>query len=453
MPNILNKPPSFRKIIGPSIILLGLGLGSGELILWPYMISNYGLGIIWAAILGITFQFFVNMEIERYSLLRGESIFAGFSRLSKKLPYWFIFSTFIAWMWPGIIATSAEVFSVILGIESFEIIAIFLLLLIGIILTLGPHLYKTVESFQKVLIAISIPLIAIITFLLARNTDFLALANGLVGIGEGYRFLPSDIHLFTLLGAIAYSGAGGNLNLAQSFYIKEKGYGMCRGVRGITSILTGKANDAQIYGKAADFKNKENYLNFKKWWRVINLEHAIVFWCAGAFSIILLALLAYITTYGVATQEGVVFLVKEYNVISTLLGPVLGVFFMILIGALLFGTQLTVLDSTSRIIAENFVILKKNINLSKIYYFILWFQIIAGILVFSAGYRDPISLVVTGAVINAFAMFFHIAITYVLNQKMLSKEYRISTYRKIILLVAWVFFGILSLWALGRVFV
>lgn len=59
----------------------------------------------------------------------------------------------------------------------------------------------------------------------------------------------------------------------------------------------------------------------------------------------------------------------------------------------------------------------------------------------------------TGAVINAFAMFFHIAITYVLNQKMLSKEYRISTYRKIILLVAWVFFGILSLWALGRVFV
>lgn len=78
MPNILNKPPSFRKIIGPSIILLGLGLGSGELILWPYMISNYGLGIIWAAILGITFQFFVNMEIERYSLLRGESIFAGF---------------------------------------------------------------------------------------------------------------------------------------------------------------------------------------------------------------------------------------------------------------------------------------------------------------------------------------------------------------------------------------
>ena len=50
-----------RKLIGPSFIILGVGLGSGELILWPYLSSNFGLGIIWAAVLGITFQFFINM--------------------------------------------------------------------------------------------------------------------------------------------------------------------------------------------------------------------------------------------------------------------------------------------------------------------------------------------------------------------------------------------------------
>ena len=37
------KAISFYKILGPSIILLGLGLGSGEVILWPYLVSNYGL--------------------------------------------------------------------------------------------------------------------------------------------------------------------------------------------------------------------------------------------------------------------------------------------------------------------------------------------------------------------------------------------------------------------------
>ncbi|MCL4354658.1 Nramp family divalent metal transporter, partial [Patescibacteria group bacterium] len=53
-----------KKIIGPSFIILGLGLGSGEIILWPYLTSHFGMGIIWGAVLGLTFQFFMNMEIE-----------------------------------------------------------------------------------------------------------------------------------------------------------------------------------------------------------------------------------------------------------------------------------------------------------------------------------------------------------------------------------------------------
>jgi len=247
----LGLPPSFFKLIGPSIILLGLGLGSGELILWPYLVSIYGLGIIWAAVIGITMQFFINMEIERYSLLSGESIFAGFYRLSRKLPIWFIFSTFVAWFWPGIIATSAKIFSHAVGYENYEVIGIVLLLIIGFILTLGPKLYKTVETFQKYLIVIGVPIIAGITFYLTRSSDVAMLGKGLVGIGEGYSFIPSDIALFTFLGALAYSGAGGNLNLSQSFYIKEKGYGMCAGKKGITSVLSGKAQDVEIFGEQA----------------------------------------------------------------------------------------------------------------------------------------------------------------------------------------------------------
>ena len=76
-------PLPLRKLFGPSFIILGVGLGSGELILWPYLSSNFGLGIVWAAVLGITFQFFINMEIERYSLATGESIFAGLTRLAS----------------------------------------------------------------------------------------------------------------------------------------------------------------------------------------------------------------------------------------------------------------------------------------------------------------------------------------------------------------------------------
>ena len=107
----LPQPPSFKKLLGPSFILLGLGLGSGEVILWPYLTSQYGLGIIWGAILGITFQFFMNMEIERYALIHGESVFVGLVRKVRLISFWFLISTFIPWIWPGIIASSAKIFS------------------------------------------------------------------------------------------------------------------------------------------------------------------------------------------------------------------------------------------------------------------------------------------------------------------------------------------------------
>src|SRR3989337_3423967 len=94
--------PKLAKLVGPSFIILGVGLGSGELILWPYLASNFGLGIAWAAVVGITLQFFLNMEIERYSLVTGESVFAGLTRKFKIFsPVWFILSTLIPWMWPG----------------------------------------------------------------------------------------------------------------------------------------------------------------------------------------------------------------------------------------------------------------------------------------------------------------------------------------------------------------
>src|SRR3990172_10381373 len=148
---VMPSAPKLRKLLGPSFILLGLGLGSGEVILWPYLTSNFGMGIIWGAILGITFQFFINMEIERYALVRGESVFVGFSKLSRFLPFWFIFSTFAGFAWPGIVAASAKLIGAAFGvgethfitvlntdIPATAVIAIGMLLLMGAILTLGP---------------------------------------------------------------------------------------------------------------------------------------------------------------------------------------------------------------------------------------------------------------------------------------------------------------------------
>src|SRR3972149_11577540 len=131
------EAPPLKKLIGPSFIILAAGLGSGELILWPYLSVNFGLGLIWAAVIGITFQFFINMEIERYTLVTGESIFVGLTRkFGRLIPFWFIFTTLVPWMWPGIIASSATVFAAAAGIEYSRYVGIFLLLIIGVVYSL-----------------------------------------------------------------------------------------------------------------------------------------------------------------------------------------------------------------------------------------------------------------------------------------------------------------------------
>ena len=216
----LPKSLPIKKLIGPSFIILGLGFGSGELILWPYLTSNYGMGIIWAAVVGIGLQFFMNMEIERYALARGESVFVGFARKLKLLPIWFVFSTFVPWIWPGIAASSAKLLGTIFGVEQTTYLTIAILVTTGTILSLGPVLYKTVEFIQKHMTLIAAPTVLLLALLIAEKVHWEALANGLIGNGDGYKFLPTGIPVASFLAALAYAGAGGNLNLSQSFRSK-----------------------------------------------------------------------------------------------------------------------------------------------------------------------------------------------------------------------------------------
>lgn len=443
----LPEAPALRKLIGPSFIILGLGLGSGEVVLWPYMASQYGLGIVWGMLIGITMQFFINMEVERYALINGESVFVGFARLLKWLPIWFILSTFLGFGWPGIGLYGATLLSHLFGITNVSLAGVVIFLLIGAILSLGPVLYKTVESLQKYLIMIGVPFIVLITAYLAKSADLEALAQGLIGIGnidgEPYRFLPPGIIMGTFLGALAYAGAGGNLNLTQSCYIRDKGYGMGKYADRITSLITSKSASFSLTGNTFTVTDK-SVATFKEWWRLINKEHAMVFWGLGLFTMLTLSLLAYITTHGnPENAEGIAFVINEAAAISRATVPLLGSLFLLVTGIMLCATQLTVLDSTSRIITENILLLRSGSsrNVSKLYYTVLWVQIAFGITVFLAGFNQPLTLIILGAIINAFSMFVYCGILLFMNNTLLQKPLRPTLFRNLVLLGTFLFFG------------
>jgi hypothetical protein len=446
------KPIPFKQLIGPSFVILALGLGSGEVILWPYLSSNYGLGIAWGALLGITFQYFINMEIERYALVKGESVFVGIGKLWRWTPYWFILSTFIGFGLPGIIAASANVFSSLIGFEQFRWIAILFLILIGLILSCGKTVYGLMEKLTRSIILIGVPFIFLLTIIISSKTDWLNLFSGVIGQGDGYAFFPEGLALSTFLAAFAYSGAGGNLNLTQSIYVKEKGYGMGKYAQKLSGLFHKKNTREEIRLEGVTFQDSpESRLRFKQWWRAISLEHAFVFWFIGAISILLLILLAYTTTFGLSgNAQGISFVINEGAAIGSILTPVIGSLFLLVVSIMLFQTQLGVMDSTSRIMAENAAISYMNIRrersvpLSKIYYAFLWGQIAFGIILFLVGLSEPKFLLILGACINAVAMFVHIGLVSILNYRSLPKFYQPKLFRRLLLGLIFIFFGFFS---------
>ncbi len=443
----LPEPPRFRKMIGPSFILLGLGLGSGEIILWPYLVSNVGLGIAWGILVGVTIQFFINMEVERHALIYGESIFVGFARIFKWFPIWFILSTFLGFGWPGIGLSASHLLKNSLG-GNLQIINIVLFVGIGAILSLGKVLYVTVETLQKYLILIGTPLVILLAIYISGSSHWQSLVQGLIGKGTDYWFLPGGISLATFLGALAYSGAGGNLNLAQSFYVRDKGYGMGKYADNIKGMFSNNSlnNEVRLAGSTFEL-NQENLSRFDRWWKLVNFEHALIFWVLGLVTMLTLALLAFVTVHGLPGNEtGINFVVNEARQIGQLTLPFLGIVFLLITGLMLSATQLTVLDSTSRIISENYLLLKssKSTQLARTFYITLWLQIAFGIIISAFNINEPKRLLIAGAVINALSMFVYLGLIIFVHSPRLPKPLRPSLSRRIILFSAWIFFGTLS---------
>lgn len=446
----LPEPITLRQSIGPSFILLGLALGSGELIMWPYLVSQYGLGIIWGGFVGITFQYFLNTEIMRYTLAWGESVFVGWRRWGKLVPLWFVFSTVIPWALPGFVLTSATMLNHVFPVLNIRYIAIILIILTGLILSAGRTLYSTMERVQKLLLSIGIPFVTFITLYLARGTDWFMLLRGLLGQGEGYHFLPEGIALGAFLGAFAYSGGGGNLNLSQSYYIKEKGMGMGKYGTGIKTLLAGTSThrlDGKIFSITAS-----NLSRWHRWWRLVLTEHLLVFWGIGLFTIFMLATLSYATAHGISSSGGLSFFYQEASMIGSSTWPWVGELFVIIGALMLFTTQLGVIESAVRIISENILLLKykpnQTVMASRMFYFVLWIELALSALYLYFNLSEPRLLLTIGAILNAGAMMVAFILILLLNRR-LPQLIRPSFSRQFILILAMSFFAYFLLKLMG----
>jgi hypothetical protein len=434
------EPRRYLKLIGPGIIAAGVGLASGEFILYPYIASQVGLVFVWAALVGLVTQYFLNMEIERYTLVTGETALTGFSRYWRHWGLVFAILTYFANLWPGWATSSATLTTYLFGGEP-RWIAIGMLVTIGLVLTLAPVVYVALERAQMLKVAA-----VLLFFVVAAVVAIGASAwSDVPQVVTRPRIPVEELGFALLLGALAFAGGGGGQNLVQANWIRDKGFGMGRYVPRLVSPITGQPEAVPSTGYVFP-PTQENLRRWRGWWRFANIEQLTTFVLITFITILFTSLLAYSTVFGrddVANDIG--FIQTEGEV----LGERVGTWFQYLfwgIGAFaLFAAALGIVDYTSRLAAD---VIKTSYarsgNESKIYAALVWGLVAIGIVILLVGVTQPLVLLVISAVVGGFMMFLYSGLLILINRKILPKPVRVRGVRLGALVWSILLFGTLS---------
>ncbi|GAB3004643.1 Nramp family divalent metal transporter [Saccharothrix stipae] len=433
-------PTSTWRIIGPGIIAAGVGLASGEFILFPYIASQVGLVFVWAALVGLATQFFLNMEIERYTLATGETALTGFSRFWRHWGLVFAVLTMFANLWPGWATSSATMVTYLWG-GDVRWISVGMLLAIGLILTLAPVVYVALERAEMLKVAAVLVLLAV-GAVVAISADAWADVPEIV---TGASVPVGTLGLALLTGALAFAGAGGGQNLVQSNWIRDKGFGMGKYVPRIKSPVTGKPEAAPSTGFIFE-PTDENLTRWRAWWRFANREQLYTFVLITFLSIVFTSLLAYSTVHGrPGLPNNIGFLRIEGEVLKETVGAWFGTLFWVTGAFALFAAALGIVDYSSRLVAD---VIKtayaKKLKESTLYFAIVWALVLVGCVIVLAGLGQPLLLLVISACVGALMMFIYSGLLIVLNRKVLPEPIRIRAGRMAVLGWAVALFGALS---------
>ena len=107
-------------VIGPSLIALGISIGSGEWLLGPQAVGEFGfIGIGWVITVSAILQTFYNVEVSRYVLATGEVPIVGWGRVPPGWKFWIPFSLIVfyfAFIFGGWAASAGQgLFALIAG--------------------------------------------------------------------------------------------------------------------------------------------------------------------------------------------------------------------------------------------------------------------------------------------------------------------------------------------------
>src|SRR5215218_7579383 len=266
--------------------------------------------------------------------------------------------------------------------DSYKIIATIALLAIALAVTLSPVVYNTLEKVEGVLVAV---ILVFMVFAIIIATDASSWTGIITKAPAGAANLPSylnEIGVAAIFGAVVFAGAGGCNNLVQSNYIRDKGLGMGILIPRIVSPITGEEEAEPSLGYKFRV-NEENMRRWRNWWKVANQEQFLTFYILGLGVLIGLSVLLY-SALGIVEggEADITFLREEAKALSNQLGTWFEYFFYLAGFAVLFSTNIGVVDWVSRLTADslkvNFLARSQFWSESKLYVTVVWIMCIGG---------------------------------------------------------------------------
>ncbi|MFC0106721.1 Nramp family divalent metal transporter [Kibdelosporangium aridum] len=436
-------PPSVH-LLGPTVFLVALGVGMGESYMWPRLVLVFGPEIRWLFLIGVTLQAVVMLEMARYAMATGESIFTGAARVFKPIMWFFFITAILVYIWPGHLSAGAAAFEQITGIP-WVVTACVAMVLVGVLFSLARVIYNLLENVLALLIGLLVVGTAVIASMVGSWGDLTSTITGMFNFG----YFPSgamNAEWFPIVvGAIAFAGPSGMQQMWYTLHLRDSGAGMGSHIPKLRGLRhAGEQEEMPNRGFMFDTDNPDEMRKWKGWRRWVTFDALLLFWGVTMLVTVSFTVLAQSAARANPDVKTLIeggdrsaALQAMSDAFAAAGGSVLGTAFFGFIALIGMNATLGLFDSFSRGQADMtyfFVKGAKRFKMSHLYAFFLWGVIIFGILILNFGPADgPEAVLDILAFLSTFAMGAYCVVLLLVNNKMLPKPIRPKWYQNAII--------------------
>ena len=443
-----------RFVLGPSMIALGVAIGSGEWLLGPLGFAKFGfIGLGFVVTMSAILQTFYNIENARYTIATGEVPIVGFARTPPGASLWVpltVFLMYLVWLWGGWAATAGQSIFALFAGRTFDraspgellqvrIIAIALLLLSLTVYLFGKKISRTLELLETFVLFFILAALVVLAVVFAP-----AALWGTMLVSAVTPAAPSGIDATALGAIVGFTGSGSGMNFLLINYYRDHGYGMGYRVGYLSGLIGGQKQDVLPSGMTFP-ESEANSRTWRRWFRFLTIDQWGVFFpgaMVGMFvpSVLAVALAMKPGAAEPTTANMPVFVAAELGKVT----PWLFTFTLLLGALLLWKTQTSILEMLVRNTTDTAIAVSPRLRARigndprKFYYTIaVSLIVVISILIFMA---LPTQLLqVSANMSNLAAMIYPFVLMYLNRQ--LPRPARAPWWSYVVLLANVLFFG------------